>query len=76
MLWATSQGARHLVLHLCHPWMLQYFDRFIAKSAGGGPIAVVREFWEEQEAELPGVFTVNTLSKLRCMGTTRFRIVF
>jgi hypothetical protein len=43
---------------------LRYRDRFIRKSAAKGPIAVLREFWEEQEKELEGVFSNNTLSKL------------
>lgn len=44
-------------------YALQYRDRFIHKS-GGQPLAVLREFWEEQEAELEGVFRDNSLSKL------------
>jgi len=41
-------------------YALQYRDRFLAK--GGMPIAVLREFWEEQaEHDLAGVFNGNTL---------------
>mmetsp|Transcript_44878 Transcript_44878/g.143774 ORF Transcript_44878/g.143774 Transcript_44878/m.143774 type:complete len:306 (+) Transcript_44878:59-976(+) len=43
-------------------YSLQYLDRFISK--GGSPIAVVREFWEEQDVELEGVFSGNALSRL------------
>ena len=38
--------------------------RYIHKAGDVGPVAVLKEFWEEQEAELPGVFSSNTLSKL------------
>ena len=44
-------------------YALHYRDRFIHK-AGGRPLAVLKEFWEEQEAEFDGVFRDNTLSKL------------
>ena len=41
---------------------LCYLDRYIHK--GGGPIAVLQEFWEEQDPHLDGVYTGNTLSKI------------
>jgi len=42
----------------------RYCDRFHAKCAAGAPVAVLREFWAEQEVELEGVFHGNTLSQL------------
>jgi len=47
-------------------YALQYRDRFAAK--GGAPVAALKEFWEEQEEELPGVFHGNTLSRLGSRG--------
>jgi len=41
---------------------LQNRDRFIMKS--GGPIAVLKEFWEEQDREFAPVYSGNTLSRL------------
>ena len=29
----------------------------------GGPVAVLREFWEEQDYELKGIFSGNSLSR-------------
>lgn len=43
-------------------YALRYRDRFISQS--GGAIAVLKEFWEEQETSLENVFYNNTLSKL------------
>mmetsp|Transcript_19224 Transcript_19224/g.25036 ORF Transcript_19224/g.25036 Transcript_19224/m.25036 type:complete len:330 (-) Transcript_19224:97-1086(-) len=43
-------------------YALQYRDRFIAKTSG--PIAVLKEFWEEQEDSFEGVYKNNTLSLL------------
>lgn len=43
-------------------YALQNRDRFISKSEGA--IAVLREFWEEQDKEIDGVFSGNTLSCL------------
>ena len=43
-------------------YVLQNRDRLIAKSPP--PVAVLREFWEEQEAELDGVFRDNAMSRL------------
>lgn len=55
-------------------YVLQYRDRFHAKSKGGKPVAVLREFWEDQdEEELPGVFTGNTFSRARALPTTSSR---
>jgi len=45
-------------------YTLRYRDRFIRKSAAGRPIAVLKEFWEEQEASLEGVFCGNSWSCL------------
>ena len=45
-------------------YALRYRDRYIHKAGDVGPVAVLKEFWEEQEAEAPGIFTSNTLSKL------------
>ncbi|KAK3243932.1 hypothetical protein CYMTET_36832 [Cymbomonas tetramitiformis] len=44
-------------------YALQYRDRFIGKT--GGPIAVLKEFWEEQEEGVAGIFSCNTLSLLK-----------
>ena len=41
-----------------------YLDRFIYKSEGQKPIAILKEFWEEQDTELKGVYTDNYLSRL------------
>jgi hypothetical protein len=43
-------------------YALQYRDRFIHKA--GIPIAVLAEFWQEQDASLEGVYSGNILSKL------------
>ena len=43
-------------------YVLQNRDRLLAKS--GTPIAVLRPFWEEQDREVPGVYSGNTLSKV------------
>ena len=45
-------------------YVLQWRDRFIFKSKGQAPVAVLKEFWEEQKPNLDGVFTGNTLSKV------------
>ncbi len=45
-------------------YCLMYLDRFIYKSEGQKPIAILKEFWEEQDPELKGVYTDNYLSKL------------
>ena len=42
----------------------QHLDRLIAKSVGGRPVAVLREFWEEQEKDLDGVWHDNAMSKV------------
>lgn len=45
-------------------YALQYRDRFMAKCVGGKPVAVLREFFGEQDEEaLEGVFSGNTLSR-------------
>ena len=46
-------------------YALRYRDRFIA--AVGMPVAVLREFWEEQEVEFVGDFTSNSLSALEAI---------
>ena len=43
-------------------YCLCYLDRFVAKTEG--PVAVLKEFWEEQEEDFPAVFAGNSLSKL------------
>lgn len=43
-------------------YALRYRDYFFAKA--GAPVAVLKEFWEEQEKEVAGLFSGNTLSKL------------
>ena len=43
---------------------LRYRDRCIHRSGDVGPVAVLKEFWEEQENEVEGLFVGNTLSKL------------
>ena len=43
-------------------YALQNRDRLIHKC--GSPVAVLREFWEEQDASLEGVYQSNTFSKL------------
>eukprot|EP00310_Coccolithus_braarudii_P025697 CAMPEP_0183356806 /NCGR_PEP_ID=MMETSP0164_2-20130417/45204_1 /TAXON_ID=221442 /ORGANISM="Coccolithus pelagicus ssp braarudi, Strain PLY182g" /LENGTH=336 /DNA_ID=CAMNT_0025530305 /DNA_START=8 /DNA_END=1016 /DNA_ORIENTATION=- len=43
-------------------YALQNLDRLLHKA--GAPIAVLRDFWEEQEGALEGVFSANTMSKL------------
>lgn len=43
-------------------YVLQYRDRFIHKSRGA--VAVLAEFWQEQEEESDGLFRDNSLSKL------------
>ena len=43
-------------------YALQYRDRYIAKA--GQPLAILKEFWEEQDEYFDGVFTENSLSKL------------
>eukprot|EP00467_Chlorarachnion_reptans_P023505 CAMPEP_0114508426 /NCGR_PEP_ID=MMETSP0109-20121206/12594_1 /TAXON_ID=29199 /ORGANISM="Chlorarachnion reptans, Strain CCCM449" /LENGTH=335 /DNA_ID=CAMNT_0001687359 /DNA_START=406 /DNA_END=1413 /DNA_ORIENTATION=+ len=48
-------------------YALRYRDRYMhkAKAKGqNGPVAVLREFWEEQDESLKGVFEGNTFSKL------------
>ena len=42
-------------------YALQYRDRYIHKA--GPPIAALKEFWEEQEVSLEGIFYGNILSK-------------
>ena len=42
----------------------QHLDRLIAKSVGGRPVAVLREFWEEQERDFDGMWRDNSMSKL------------
>lgn len=45
-------------------YALQYRDRFMAKCVGGNPVAVLKEFFEEQdEKALDGIFNGNTLSR-------------
>jgi hypothetical protein len=36
--------------------------RFIHKAGDAGPIAVLKEFWEEQDAQFDGVYTSNSLN--------------
>jgi len=43
-------------------YALRYRDFFTAKCKK--PVAVLKEFWEEQETEVEGLFSGNTLSKL------------
>ena len=43
-------------------YALQNRDRLLHKA--GAPVAVLREFWEEQEPELAGVYRGNALSRL------------
>lgn len=43
-------------------YALCYRDRYIFKA--GGAIAVLKEFWEQQDEHLDGVYTGNTLSTL------------
>ena len=43
-------------------YALQNRDRLIQKSPP--PVAVLQEFWQEQESSLEGVYEGNTLSKL------------
>ena len=43
-------------------YCLQNRDRLMHKSEGG-PVAVLREFWEEQDYELKGIFSGNSLSR-------------
>ena len=45
-------------------YCLMYRDRFIFKSEGQKPIAILKEFWEEQDTDLKGVYENNILSKI------------
>lgn len=51
-----------LLEHTGLEYALQYRDRFIAKT--GGPIAILKEFWEDQEEEFESVFKGNSLSRI------------
>eukprot|EP00811_Abedinium_folium_P037278 NODE_9908_length_1391_cov_5.334652.p1 GENE.NODE_9908_length_1391_cov_5.334652~~NODE_9908_length_1391_cov_5.334652.p1 ORF type:complete len:312 (+),score=55.25 NODE_9908_length_1391_cov_5.334652:131-1066(+) len=43
-------------------YALQYLDHLLHKA--GMPVAALREFWEEQEVDVQGLFRENTLSRL------------
>ena len=61
----TSTNHPYLALpsaRLCARCAVQNRDRFIMKS--GGAIAVLKEFWEEQDREFAPVYSGNTLSRL------------
>ena len=45
-------------------YCFQNRDRHMHKSEGG-PVAVLREFWEEQDFELVGVYSGNSFSRLK-----------
>ena len=45
-------------------YALRYRDRFLHKAKYQRPIAVLKEFCEEQEKDFEGVFSQNSLSQL------------
>ena len=45
-------------------YVLQWRDRFLSKSQSKRPIAVLKEFWEEQEDSLSGIFEGNIFSQI------------
>ena len=49
----------------CQEYTLRYRDRFLHKSALKAPIAVLEEFWREQEDTFEPVFRGNSLSGLQ-----------
>ena len=49
----------------CQEYTLRYRDRFLHKSALRAPIAVLEEFWREQEDTFEPVFRGNSLSGLQ-----------